>query len=113
MKKVKTILISMAAFWLVCYVLMFLLNMIVFHSSSPMGGELSTQAIIHPTKAIVEVSASSNAALVPTSELSGKVDLFARPMLSASLVTVLAGLSVGCGYQITRLGCRGNSPLPK
>jgi len=113
MKKVKTILISLVVFWLVCYALMFLLNGVIFDSTSQAAGDLSTRQILEPSKEIVMVSLSSIAVQIPSKEQSKKEERFTRPMLSASLVTVLAGLAVACGYQLIRLGWRGNPPLMK
>jgi len=113
MKKVKMILISLVAFWLACYALTFLLNAVVFHPSSLAEDDLSTRLAVSPAKTGLKVLASSFAVQIPSKEQSKKEDRFTRPVLSASLVAVLAGLAVACGYQLIRLGCRGNPPITK
>lgn len=113
MKKVKTILISLVVFWLACYALMFWLNGMIFDSKSPAAADLSHQQIVEPYKTIAMVSLSSSAVQIPSKDKSKKEDHFTRPVLSASLVTALAGLAAACGYQLIRLGCRGNPPITK
>ena len=113
MKKVRTILISLVVFWLVCYALMFLLNGLVFASTSPAANNLSNLPVVSPSITTFMVSLSSIAVQIPSKDQAKKVDHLTRPLVAASLVTVLAGLAVACGYQLICLGCRGNPPITR
>jgi hypothetical protein len=113
MKKTKLVLISVAVTWLVCYTLIFLANMIVFPSPSAAVRNFAIQPIIDPSKMIVKVSASSDAAQNPIVVQSEKADLFTRPIVPASLGSIAFCLWMYCGYELKRVGYRGNPPLLK
>jgi hypothetical protein len=103
MIKVKQILITLAVFWLVCYATMFLLIGAIFLPSTPVAGKRSSQPMVGPSNAVVMVAGSTNAlASVPAARQSELADLFARPILPASLETVFAGLALIFGYQFFR-----------
>jgi hypothetical protein len=103
MIKVKQFLISLAVFWLVCYAAMFLLIWTIFPPSSSVANH-SNQQLVNPANAVAMVSGSINAlASAPAVGQSGPADLFTRPFLPASLMTIFAGLALACGYHIIRI----------
>jgi hypothetical protein len=113
MKKTNMVLTFLAVAWLVCYALIFLANVIMFPTSFTSARDFATQPMVAELNTIVKVSASSNAALNPAIEQTKMPDLFTRPLIPASLGSIIFGLWAYCGIELSRLGYRGVPPIRK
>ncbi len=101
----KKILISLAAFWLVCYALLFVFNGVIFQPSSTASGEPQSRASV--------IISDETPALASAPEQQVFASIFTQPILPASMVTVFGGLAVACGYRLVGLGYRGHPTLQK
>ncbi len=109
----KKILISLVAFWLVCYALLFVINGVVFQPGSTAGGEMQNRANVGISEAsAVRMVSSNTTALASAPEQHDLASFFLQPILPASMVTVFGGLAVACGYRLVGLGYRGH-PTPQ
>jgi hypothetical protein len=113
MKRINMVLTFVAVAWLVCYVFIFLANVIMFPKSFTSARDFATQPMIADLNAIGKVSASSNAAINPIIYQTEMADLFTRPLIPASLGSILFGLWVYCGYELSSVGYRGSPPSLK
>jgi len=95
MKKLTRTVITLAAVWLVCYVVLLWMIGPVFH----------TQTAVNSRDASPMVMVSSDQPTpVPASQQSEAANLILLPILPASMVTVFGWLAVVCGSWLLLVG---------